>query len=682
MKRLFIFTCLLLVLPACKKAAKPAASMPTAAQPVKHVSALKLPLAARIPQDVETFFGTVNLKMHLESLLKTQAWGKMAALLDEKLPASNSGAADATSFVQNLRIDDFAIATGAGTSEALRTLREVHQWYDGSRYESLIQGMLGKSAETVLDPVALDGLILLLERFEIPNVIVAAHGAESHEMLKQFTDVLMKFPDFEKAPVASITTTQGEKMSVTEVSSAAFLTPELRTAWKSFIAKQWPGLKAVAEDKLLRAFDVLADKNIVIALARGKESAFAIVAHDKDQIRLAEGVEDSVLMKPEMKFAESFAARDLIAVSCWQTGAMEAAHQPEATLSIRNGLVSAFPLLAEKSSAVSVAERTLLQREFRSGASVLWWEGGVNFESSGGFGGSFLEPLRKSSKFQQLLADEDVLLAFSGHGDSTGALREYFESWMILAQAMADGLIKSGLGGEQAAGMSQLIEQGVLPGVLEMYEASKTMWQKGLASDGAFILDAGGRMPPLPGLPPAGEKVPLPRICSVHAVTNRALVATAWDGMSSGLSKALKAIPAPAPLLLPAPEMTQQKELTSWFYPLSFGSGDLMPCASISDQMLLWGTSREQQQDFALKLAKPSSQSDSGAHLRLNIPKVRTLLQAFTKARSQGGGDTAGLEEISQWLEPLGEINARNWVENETFRSQFSWKMHDLLNYN
>ncbi|MBL9129886.1 MAG: hypothetical protein JNG86_01710 [Verrucomicrobiaceae bacterium] len=103
-----------------------------------------------------------------------------------------------------------------------------------------------------------------------------------------------------------------------------------------------------------------------------------------------------------------------------------------------------------------------------------------------------------------------------------------------------------------------------------------------------------------------------------------------------------------------------------------------MPCATVSDERLLWGTSRAQQQE--LTMVKNAS-AQPGTRLRLNFGRLREFLTAFAKARSaQNPGDT-GLRETIRWLAPLGVLDWSARAVGGTAVTRFSLGMKDIPAY-
>jgi hypothetical protein len=237
------------------------------------------------------------------------------------------------------------------------------------------------------------------------------------------------------------------------------------------------------------------------------------------------------------------------------------------------------------------------------------------------------------------------------------------------------------VGGEKAAELFKRVDQAVLPSVREVYDGTKTIWQKALGTDGAFILDVGGKMPLLPGLPPGGQDVPLPRLTVLHEMKNRALIGVSWQNIETALQKLAEQVPLPQPLELPQAIMRQKGPVTSYAYTLPFESEDLLPCVSLTDRFFMLGTSRALQSQWAESLGQPGKAVTAGTRVKLSFTKLRELLKAFAMVRGQGGNDVSGLKQAAKWLEPLEVLELRKWSEGGLGRGVLSWKIHDVLSY-
>jgi len=640
----------LLALGGCKKAPPPAAAV---AQPKLP----DIPLAARMPADVEGCFCTVNLGQHLNALKQTQVWQDISGFAEEKLPPGAvlpdwSG------------VQDVAIAAGPGTAKLMVVLRELGNLYNEAMYRKMLQLTLGSGPvdQTALDLALADAAVLLLERVEVPTVMIALRGEKASDVLNQLTDTLQKAPWFANAPVATVTTTQKEQLGITEVDVSTIWPLEARKAWLDGLSISDEALRG----KIAQALEVVFGKTLVIAMGRGPGVAYFGIASQKEDIHLAEGAPQSVLARPEMAFLSAHDSKSLLGAAFASAELLAASHDPAPTRALVSALasVSMFQPLGPQIEAVHTAEAAMRQREFANAGAVLWWEAGLHGEMRGGVAGAALQALMPSTRFATLLEGPQVLFGIAGQGGD-GTLRAYLENWIALLHAA----VTSGPFAEHPwAKMLPMIE----PSLRETYAASKVLWQNGLGNDSAFVLDVGGRMPLFPGLPPGGEKLPMPRLAMVNEIKAREVVSKEWARLEMGLAGVLKPFSMP----LPPVESFPQKNATAHFWTLPFSSEDWSLSAALDDQTLAFGTSRAQQLEIVEAGAKPETRP--GWHLRADFARLRAFLAEFARVRAQQSDDAA-LKNVIRWLEPLGDLRIRMQVENNEARSTLDWSMKDAV---
>ncbi len=698
-----LLACLLLAtlsLCGCGKKKTPASTAKAEAaavvQPTLLTESARLGLSARVPADVEFCVSSVNFRQHVDSLTGSQWWKEIKNFVDEHTPASAGTA-------EPVKVNEVFLAFGKGSAERLAVLRQLNDLYNETAYRGIMSGGalagLGTSFDiakmvdaALADAHVLEALILLLERFEMPTIMLGMVSPEPEKVLQRISKTLRLADWMGDAPESRIVTTQAENITVNEIAMGDILTPERRQQWMGVIVKALPKITPETRDRIARGLDVLASKNWVLALGLGKERAYVVVAHRKEQVHLANSAADSILSRKEMRFADGQAQRPgLGLIACWDGAFLDVLQSNEPFQPIARGMLGG--LHAEKMFAkvalaleplvveLGATERAFYRNDHTPGAAVGWWDKGLCLAWEGGANASSVETFSQPSRFTPLLDDASVVFGLSGQGSDKGTGRAYFEAWMKLAHATAQELIRAGVGGEQAAAVLQMADTALLPSVLEVYDGSKAIWQRGLGRDGAFILDVGGKMPPLPGLPPGGEELPLPRVALVHEISDRALIGTSWSRMETALQRLLKSIPAPQPLELPQVITRSKGGLTSHAYPLPFESDDLVPCATLTDTLLLLGTSRRQQAQIAESAGRSGNALAVGRRTKINFIKLREFLKSFATVRGQGGADISELKRWQCWLEPLDVMEARVWGEGGVARGTLTWGMHDVLSY-
>lgn len=683
-----------LLVPGCKKTAvktAPVAEAPIVAKPTLMSEAPRLGLAGRIAGDVEFCVTSVSLKKHGDALKSSNWWRRTVSFLEEQMPAADAG-------VEPLVIDDAFAAFGAGSAAAVEMLRQLSGLYDEMAYRGMVHedvlkgpvkpaGAAGVLDAALRDPQVLDALILWLERFEMPPVMIGVASPEPEKVLARFSSMMLLGEWLGDAPQSRIVTPQGEQITVNEIAMDRILTADRRRDWLAMLTQMMPKMTAETQDRVTRGMEVLAGKKWVLALGLGPQRAYLGVGKSTSEVRLATTVEDSILARPEVRALDADAVKDLGLIACWDGGFLSAVQSKEpfqpmvrgmlAGLQEEEGLGRIARALTPLAIELAAAERAYHDTNYTNGAAVMWWEGDLRAEWAGGASAQRVKAWSRPTQFSRLLDDESVVLGVCGQGTASDAGCAYFEAWMKLAHAAAGEWIRAGRGGEQAPTIFKIAEESVLPSVLGIYDGAKTIWQKALDADGAFVLDVGGQMPALPGLPPGGQEVPLPRLLLVNDIKNRALIGVSWQNIETGLRQGLGMVPAPEPLKLPEAQSRRYGEAETLFYEMPTGSDELLPCVLLTESQFMIGTSRKQQTQAADVLRQPSAEAPAGMRIKMNFAKLREFLRAFAAVRS----DLQGLKDAQKWLEPLEILDARMWSEGGLSRGALSWTMHDVRNY-
>lgn len=684
-----------LLLCGCRKtvAVKPTTEVEAVvvAKPTLVSEAPRLGLAERIAGDADFCVATVSLKKHAEALKASNWWRRTVSFMEEQLPAADANA-------EALVIDDAFAAFGKGSAASVAMMRQLSELYNETAYRGIVhEGVLAgpraplDAAEVfdaaLKDAQLLEALILWLERFQMPPVMIGVASPEPEKVLARISSLIRLGEWLGDAPQSRIVTPQGEQITVNEIAMDEILTVERRREWLEALTKARPQTTADMKDRIARGLEVLARKEWVLALGLGPQRAYVAVGRSTDEVRLATTVEDSILARPEMRPLDADAVKNLGLLACWDGTFLNALRSNEPFQPMVRGVLAGLladdkmgriarsltPLVIE----LAAAERAYYDAAYTSGAAVAWRDDDLHAEWVGGASEQSVKAWSKPTRFSRLLDEESVIFGVSGQSAGTGLGCTYFEAWMKLAHAAAGEWIRAGAGGENAPQLFKIADESVLPSVLGIYDGAKTIWQKALGADGAFVLDVGGRMPALPGLPPGGQEVPLPRLLLASDIVNRALIGASWQNIETGLKQGIRMIPAPEPLKLPEAQSRRYGDVETVFYDTPLGSEELLPCVSLTETRFMIGTSRRQQTQAADLLRQPGAAGMAGLRVRMNFTKLREFLRAFTAVR----GDVEGLKAAQKWLEPLEVFDLQMWSEGPLNRGVLSCSMHDVRSY-
>jgi hypothetical protein len=292
---------------------------------------------------------------------------------------------------------------------------------------------------------------------------------------------------------------------------------------------------------------------------------------------------------------------------------------------------------------------------------------------------------KKPLKFAPLIDDASVLFGIAYHGDPelTGKARKLVEAWSELLHGASHELVKAGLGGKDGPTIEKWVESDIIPNVVSFYDGTKTVFQKGIGNEHAWVIDLGGKMPPLPIFPQKeGETMKMLRIAGLDDIADKASVAGHWESMQQSLNKVAASFPMLAGAQLPEPMQSNQTGgLTSYSFQLLPDALDLAPCVSTSDSLFMMGTSVTQHGDLATRLLRTKQATDNTTlRWRINFPGLRDAVKTFsTTGANPTNADN--MKATMKWLAPLGEGGGRLWIEAGNVRNSMTITVKDVQHF-
>lgn len=646
--------------------------------------------AARLPVSTELYFGTIDLKTHWQAA-KASAWGKeVFAFLEDKMPPGTD---------PNFSVDDAFIAMPKGSAPTMAWLQHISSAYNEITYSALFGGgMMGAMGGAKMDPTSM--LTSIASQPELVNRVVdLAAEAKMPRLVAGFatgdpTKTLAKMmtPEIQsglaqKAAKGEMSLPTGEKFTTFEFDFSKELTAEKRAEIAAQAAKLPMGpdfpkkvaaaLEAIAKQKLVIAYGVV-DKFIIFS-----------VGPDAAHLSFVTEPEASLLARTELAFGAPYIDKALAGL-IWTDGELlRGLANDQPLLPILSGMIHGmkgnpmFGPIADRMEPqlmeLGGLEKKVFHREFVSMAGVAFWDGGLHLESEGGLppdkcGADLTKPLQ----FDSMLSAPGVIMGATAHSSSAGEGRAYFEKLVEMLYGAVAEFANSPAGASINQQFS-MADTMFKPMLLEFYNGSKELYQKGLGSESALIIEVGGALPVLPGMPPelAQAKLPMLRIAGVSDVKDRAAISGAWAQMDGALKKALAQTPIPPNMLTPMD--SKADAYTTYFFALPLGSADLLPSATVSDKVFMLGTSKALNESLTA-MVKPDSKA-TGARFCFNFSELwKVLKQVAATAAAQGQPDT--VSPILHYLAPLGNAEARTFEEGGKLRSSAFWKIQDVKQVN
>ncbi|MDB6140632.1 MAG: hypothetical protein JWO94_3704, partial [Verrucomicrobiaceae bacterium] len=712
----------------CKKEQAAAVAGTSAAKSVTAATSVSraagLGFAAHLPTSTEAYFGTLNLPAHAKALKETNYFKDLSAFLDDRVPAPAAGAVPDAPIkpkaLDKLAWNDFFISLGKGSAKSLASLQKFSAFYSELSYRALMSGsQLPKTpppttppgiepekpsvgdlpgnltknpvfAALFADPELVKRVADALVDLELPPIMIGIHADKPDEVLKQLIPEDLLANVRKKAKVSQVTTALSGQFTLIEGTGKDVYTDELKKTYLALLPPEAAELLPMFES----AYTTMQSKKV--ALAYGTVGGYVVVTIGSNRPDLDFVVEPatSLAARPEFSVMTPFQAKDLTAVMFMEGATLQAMQNPEPLQPIMRGLLAGLKqspvfggmakALEPKVAALAPIEHQLHAKPLTTLVGVGWWDKGLHMEFDGGVSPKGIEGA-KPLKFASLIDDPDALLAVNYHGDpQTAAIaRAYMEALADVLRTAGLELAKANFFGEQGTKMASWIDLEIVPQLVSFYNASKTMYARGVGNEHAWVLDLGGHMPALPGLPPPDPKggTKMLRVAGVDEVLDRKLISDSWTQMEAALTGMAKAFPMLGGQGLPAAETSSKSGMNFSAYALPFDSEDLLLCASVGDKVCMLGTSKSQQEDIAARLLRAAPSPDTPTALwRLSWPKVREAVKTFApEAPAAPAADN--MKAVSKWMAPLGEMRGRFWIEAGHVRNSFSWDMKDTTKF-
>lgn len=669
-------------------------------------AASKLGFLAKLPPDTEAYAAVLNLPAHLDAL-KGSTWAKeVNAFLDDKTPAPSAaqdGAPDLRNALAQLWGRDFFLSVGKGGAKALGTWQQLYtiqSELSGLAYAQGYSGAVAKEGESAAVNVVqqLLGSLDLLKRCsdlvtqaELPPLMLGIQTEKPDEVLKELVpDDLMKQLKT-KARVSQVTIRGDGRFTLIEGTLASVFTEAMK---KEALAKVPADSKEV-QAIVSKALDELQKKSFALAFGSLDGYLLVVIGATKPSFEFVADPSKSLLSRAELSFVQPHLGKNLVAVGFAQADVLETLRQEESITAVARGAVTGLkehPMfggmakqIEPKIAELSKLERELAGKKLTTATGVAWWDKGLHVETKGGQSTEGLKP-DKSLKFSPLLDDESTVVGvvYQGNPESSAKVRKLVEGWSSVLHEGAHELVKAGLGGKDGPEIAKWVDSDIVPKAVDFYTGSKTLFEKGTGDEHAWIIDLGGKVPPLPIFPtkPDAPAPKMLRLAALDEVTDRKVIAANWDKMQTSLNTIAAAFPLLAGSKLPEPETRNQPGgLTTYAYTFLPGVDDLVPAASVSDKVLMMGTSSTQHGELSTRLikAKPDT-TPSIAQWRINFAAIREAVKTFSTTSAEPT-NADQMKSTVKWLAPLGAASGRAWIEAGNVRHSITIDVKDVLRY-
>lgn len=522
--------------------------------------------AARVANDAEAFTAAyrlgelwdgfkasrwLELFNQLSFIKDNEGWKQALAGLEEPK------AKQAFAVLRALFGEEAVFVAAPGTSAQLKNLLQATE--EIQKLQSRITAIQMKNLTAQLEGAAdaetpaegltaedLKGVIALLETADFPPIYLAsragAHRAMLDELLNGMTEALK---GEELPPGVTLGTTQVEEkhtLQTLRVEAGKLIAANE----EQFEAQLKQAVSDEAAAKGVRA--ALEKKTVEIAWGWVDDYFIVSAGPDTKHLKLAGTPATSILAKPAVAArAVKHAEKKPVALSFFSQGFLQALDRP---LKIEQLTDQFIPVLGaqipEEARAqikqdaaafdAKYAEQT--KTTYADSTHVNWWDGGLRGESWGGWVvNGEPQPLSMAAA-----TTPSTILHLNGRALPGGVnKRQWTEDFAGLLWGWYQRHFKATLPQENAAAVG-MAEMMAVPIVKEIWRAAGLL-SDALGDETAFVLDGGGQVPPVPGmpLPPSfTENARIPRLAWVAELKDRQKLGEAW-GVLQGIINQLAA---------------------------------------------------------------------------------------------------------------------------------------------
>lgn len=383
----------------------------------------------------------------------------------------------------------------------------------------------------------------------------------------------------------------------------------------------------------------IAKKNLVFATGKVGNYVVMMIGGDEKDMKLTEGVDDSLAANTGMNFVDAYADKQLVTVAYGEGEVLkgllkDAGGLGAYALGLRDGMMEGDGLgdirdISELLQMIMDREQDLLGMcSVSSSGTVAFLEDGLKIEGVGGFDRGAVDWSRKTELAHLGDSPDNVLfMNFPSNPEYFKAMGSYFETIFETAYAITMKVSEMEIESEdfqEMKGYAKMFDEKFRSDVLGIYEGLTGAMGDGLGNECALVIDLKGSVPAVPGLPQeVVDQGKAPRMTLLYPVTERAKLAAAWTQVNSSTSKLLTTVSEMVDEQIPMqkPISSEKDGITTWFISFPFFQDDFLPSVSVSDKWFAASTSKTQALNLITK-ATAGGEKGQGMKMRVNFDNL------------------------------------------------------------
>ncbi len=436
-------------------------------------------------------------------------------------------------------------------------------------------------------------------------------------------------------------------------------------------------MSAERADRLIKA---VAQKKLVLMTGVIDEYVVFFLGSSVEELKLAPGLDESLVAGDALAFADAYAGKHLLAVvyaeeeSSQQLMKQGPIGFADMGAGLRDGL-SAVDQLGDTRSLqallrmVEEREAALYGLAKMAGlGTVVFFDEGVKLETYGGCDVGMLD-WTSPNRLAPLAQGEDVLMFANMTTDAVfdAKAHEYVEVLMETAYAAAMKMADFPVQDQDLIEFwngSKLFDAKFRDDLVAVWNAYSEGVGASLGKERALVVDLKGVMPALPDVPrPLIGKAKFPRVSMVAPVVDRAKLAASWQEMSVSLGNLMSSAGELAGMDLPMQRQmgSEKGGFTTWFLSMPFCNDEFVPSVSVNDEWFAVSTSKNQAVDL-LSQAMQGGATSTGFQLLVNfkaLDKVGEETLQLVEQNRDGLGITAEqMNDARLLVEGLKDLDA------------------------
>lgn len=460
-------------------------------------------------------------------------------------------------------------------------------------------------------------------------------------------------------------------------------------------------------EPLTEAIEKIAEKlkTLSITVVCGEVDGHILIfaGSDSDSLVLADTVEESLASRSEFKQFGEMDDAMLLGV-CYASEPFLKSFQvwrgyEKAYLALAeafgNEKLPQSESIVEKFKALADLEKDLIKCEIDPFLMVCALDDGLRIEMAGGRYDQSLDyekPLQLPFLTGRMGEDLFIRMHWMENRKRKEKRLDYVElligaGGQILESCFLAFADENGNGVEWYEKSKKMYEEVLDPEIARLWSAYRKSFRPSLGSEAAVIVDLKGEMPRVPGVPSMILKEgKIPRVLYVRPVEDRAKLVEAYEAVETMATNLLEYASILVETELPMPDFlsAQKDDLTTWFYPFPTLTNDFVPGVSVSDTLLMVGSSKNfAESTYAIWKEDNTSQQDySGMIMDIQFKPLWDMTDQWidlaekesAQAKLKEEKEVAKIDEDAEEQDEVADYeSARKILQRMRLLESFHW---------